>query len=329
MAVLGGALRTLSAPHLAAAVLTRLLEDAGTVSPGGLVLGQAVQAGAGAQPARTAALLAGLPQETWAFAVNQGAASSLQAIFQAAQSLRPGKRGRVLAGGMESSSAAPYLLPTARWGTRMGSAPVLDALVLDGQDWTAESLPEAEAAQVRQSRARAAAAREAGLFRSQITPVSVPGRRGNLWVSEDEGGPQDGGVVPGDGAAALLLASGTGLGTRTPLARIRATAQGADTTQAIRRLLQRTGLALEAIDRFELEEACPTQFLALMANCPGLAPERVNVLGGALALGQPLGAIGAQMVASLAHQMEDNGLSYGLVALGIQNGGMALLLERP
>lgn len=328
MAVLGGALRTLSAPHLAAAVLTRLLEDAGTVSPGGLVLGQAVQAGAGAHPARTAALLAGLPQETWAFTVNQGAASSLQAIFQAAQSLRPGQRGRVLAGGMESSSAAPYLLPTARWGTRMGSAPVLDALVLDGQEWTAAPLAAAEAARVRHNRARAAAAREAGLFRSQITPVNVPGRRGLQVVSEDESGPEDG-LVPGDGAAALLLASGTGLGTRAPLARIRATAQGADTTQAIRRLLQRTGLALEAIDRFEVEEASPTQRLALMASCPGLAPERVNVLGGALALGQPLGAMGAHMVASLAHQMEDNGLSYGLVVLGIQGSGMALLLERP
>ena len=342
MGALGGTLKSFSAPELAARILKRLLQDTDPAAPWEVILGQAVQAGAGPNPARAAAQAAGMAPGTAAFTINQGSASGLQAVFQAALSLQAGTCERILAGGMESSSSAPYLLPTARWGTRMGSAPILDALLLDGQDAPQAAFSAAGQAYARLSVARALAAREAGQFRSEILELIVPGRRGTLHLTEDEprdapGGPPE----PFDGAAVLSMAceDGTrdwsawrerqGLGPQLPLARIKAIAQGTDAAQAIQQVLGRSGLTLEAIDRFELEDGSPDQLLHLLSLLPGLSADRINLLGGALALGEPLGATGARMVASLAHQLRDNGLRYGITAMDAHGSGLALLLEHP
>ena len=327
MGALGGTLKSFSAPELAALVLKGLLEGTDPGRSWEVILGQAVQAGCGPNPARTAALKAGLPFGTEAVTVNRGAASGLQAILQAVQSLQAGSSG-ILAGGMESSSSAPYLLPSARWGTRMGSAPVMDALLLDGPDIPQAPWSPAEASFVQQSRARTLSARKAGGFLSEITPFNVQTRRGALHLAEDEPPKAPGGALePSDGAAVLMLVSEAALRDQAPLARIKATARGAGSAQAIQRLLVGTGLAVGDIDRFELDEACPAHPLQVLSAFPALSPDRVNVLGGAQALGHPLGASSARMVVSLAHQLRDNGLRYGITATETDGSGLALLLE--
>ena len=328
MTALGGALKSCSASDLAAAVLEPLVAGLAPERLGGLILGHAVQAGSGPNPARSAAQKAGLPLDLPAFTVNQGSASGLQAILQATLSLRAGACEQILAGGMESSSSVPYLLPSARWGTRMGAAPVLDALLQDGQPWPQEPPSPAEASYGRQSRARAAAAQEAGLFRGEIVPVTVTTRRGSLQLTRDELAGPDKVAGPGDGAALLLLASAPVPGAE-PLARLSATAQGANSAQAIQRLLQHTGLTLAEIDRFELDEASPALPLQLLARFPALPANRVNLMGGALALGQPLGAAGARMLVTLAHQLRDNELCYGLAVMESHGSAQAMLLEHP
>jgi acetyl-CoA C-acetyltransferase len=328
MAPLGGALRTLSATDLGASALLGTLAGAGPGQVETVILGQAVQAGCGSHPARTAARKAGLDGVS-AFTLNQGALSGLQAVIQAALGLQDGSGHRALAGGMDSASGAPYLLPTARFGTRMGAAPVLDALLLDG--WIEpDPLPaDTLEACTQQSRTRAAAARQAGLFHPELAPLTVTDRRGTRTVTEDEPvATLDGAAGPGDGAAALLLASAEGLHGQRPLARL-TWAQGQDSPQAITRLLQRSGLALADLGCLELDEANPAHLLHLLSAFPELSPARVNVQGGALALGQPLGASGARMLVTLAHQMQHQGHRHGLAAMAAQGFALAFLLEQP
>ena len=339
MGALGGTLQAYSAPDLAALVLKGLLHGTDPEIPWEVILGQAVQAGAGPHPAGAAASKAGLAAGTVACTVNQGSASGLQAIFQAFLSLRAGASQGILAGGMESASSAPYLLPSARWGTRMGSAPVLDALLLDGGEAPGLPWSESDAACAHASLARALAARQAGHFRSEILTMEVATRRGPLTFDQDQpvrapGGPAE----PSDGAAAVMLVSeaakGPGgiwgsQGGQPPLARIRAAAQGQDCVQAIARVLATAGIGLGDIDRFELEEASPSRLLQLLSRLPALPPARVNHLGGSLALGHPLAATGARMLGSLAHQLRDNGLRYGITAMEAHGSGLALLLEHP
>ena len=320
MGALGGALKPFSAATLAAPLLRRLLEGRDPAMAE-LILGHAIPAGCGPEPAREAALKAGLPNLP-AFTVNQGAASGLRAVIQAVQALSAGAGGSILAGGMESSSSAPYLLPSARWGTRMGAAPVLDALLQDGPEPPPAPGP-AEQDWIDQSQARHHAARTAGRFSAELAPLALQGPRGPVWLAEDEPVPA-GGLTHGDGAAVLLLAAQA---SPSPLAQVLATAQGSDSAQAIQRLLAASGLALEDIDRFELDESRPAQLLQLLAQLPSLARARVNVLGGQLAMAHPLGAAGARLVVSLAHQLQEADLRYGLVAMEAHGSALALLLE--
>jgi acetyl-CoA C-acetyltransferase len=310
---LGGSLRGFTAVDLGAAVLRGLLEQTGGGELRTVVLGQTVPAGCGPQPARAAALAAGLAAgmaaRIPAATVNMGAASGLLAVLQAARALAEHGGGMALAGGMESCSGAPYLLPSARWGTRTGAAPVLDALLQDGQACPASA-----------GLGLARAAQAAGLFAGEILPLRVRPRRGpeRTATSDDallegsRGGP-DSGLA--DNAAGLLL----GIGPGPALARILAHGCGANPAEAVQAALDGARLPLGCIDRFELE----TPF-------PGVPEARCNRRGGLLALGRAAGADGARMLVSLTHQLHTGGLRYGLACLGDPDGpALALLLENP
>ena len=358
----GGALRALGATDLAAHAARGALARAGCepAEVDGLLLGQVLQAGAGLNPAARAAREAGLPYMP-ALTVNQGVALGLQAVALGVQALQNGDGATLLAGGMESASGAPYLLPAARWGRRLGAAQLLDALLLDGYGiGRARALPEdgsangsegldlgrgARAAWVEESRRRAADARAAGTFAREIVPVQVSGRGTKHWVETDEtpGSPgnPDGlpaavtDAAPADGAALLLL--GRARPGRRPLARILGLAQapggfgtpGAGVREAIRRLLAQTGLRPGEIDCWELDECRAQDLLAVLTQFPEVDPRRVNPRGGALALGNALGAEGARRVGSLLQGLADTGGRYGLAATGTAGGaGLALAVAR-
>jgi len=404
MGTLGGALKPFAASDLAAALLRDLLRGLDPAALGGLILGQAVPAGCGPDPAGLAARAAGLPEGLPAFTVNQGAASGLRAILLAASELRGGAGGLILAGGMESASSAPFLLPTARWGTRMGAAPILDALLQDGQDLPEAAADPAARDWLRDSRARHQAAWASGDLRRECPPLTLQGPRGPVTLAEDAPLPDPAAWGAfGDGAALLLLGSGEALGGSEarrgwearddserrdgseamdgsearrgweargdserqvgsearrgreargdsgrpdgsealgaakplgdptplrgpkPLARIVASAQGPDAMAAIRRVLAAARLDLADIGRFEVDDRLPAPFLDLLARLPA----RVNTWGGGLAMGLPLGAAGARMVVSLAHQLQAPSLRYGLAVMASHGSGLALLLESP
>lgn len=358
----GGALRALGTTNLAAQAARGALARAGCdpAEVDGLMLGQVLQAGAGLNPAARAAREAGLPGLP-ALTVNQGGASGLQAVALGAQALQNGDGATLLTGGMESASGAPYLLPAARWGRRLGAAQLLDALLLDGYGiGRAGAFPEdgsangsegldlgrvARANWAEESRRRAADARAAGTFAREIVPVKVSGRGTMNWVETDEtlGSPGDPGglpaavtdAAPADGAALLLL--GRARPGRRPLARILGFAQapggfgtaGTGALEAIRRLLAQTGLRPGEIDCWELDECKAQDLLAVMTQVPEVDPRRVNPRGGALALGNALGAEGARRVVSLLQSLADAEGRYGLAAAGTEGGaGLALAVER-
>ena len=326
MGALGGAWRQVGAAALAGALL-KPLADLAPEALDEVILGHGLQAGCGPDPAGEAARQASLRPGLPAFTVNQGPASGLRAVVQAARSLQAGSGGLILAGGMDSASSAPYLLPSARWGTRMGAAPVLDALLQDGGEPLATAPTPAAVEWALRSRARHDTAQAMGLLDSERIPVVLPGPRGPVRLAADEPAQALPGLVtPGDGAAALLLAS---QGAPGALARIRGLTQGSGVLEAIQRLLETTGLDLATIDRFELDESQPDDLLQLLSSFPGLPQARVNVRGGALARPRPLGALGAQMVVSLAHQLRDHGLHYGIAAMAAHGSALALLLESP
>ena len=296
---LGGSLRGLSAVDLGAAVLRGLLARTGA---GGrvreVVLGQTVQAGCGPNPAQAAATAAGLAAGSCAWTVNQGPLSSLQAVLQAARTLADGG-GLVLAGGMESCSSAPYLLPTARWGTRMGEAPVLDALLQDGGEAAPGPGPEAQPI--------------SGL--EACLPLNLRSRRGPDRVLTQDDARAASGLA--DAAAGLLL--GSAPGPQPALARLLGHGWGAGPAEAAQAALDRSGLALDAIGCFELETAFP-----------GVPEARCNLGGGALAPGRAAGADGARMLVRLAHHLHPGGPRHGLACLASPGGpALALILERP
>lgn len=349
----GGALKPLTSIDLGAAVLKAVLDRA-AVGPGRVaevMLGNVLQAGSGPNVARQAALKAGLPPGVTAMTLNQAAGSGLRAVTLAAQGLAAGEGDFALAGGAESMSNSPYLLPGARWGARMGAAQVLDSVILDGlgegegPSGAAVGLGrDAQDGFAAESRRRATAASVAGAFLREIVPVTLAGRQGNRILAADEcldaAFAQEGVGAAGpaaDGAAAVLLgaeAAGTGL---TPIARILGFAQaggepaalGAGQAAAIRRLLLRTGLSFHQVDRWELDEASAAHGLDLCAELPEIDPERVNVRGSALALGRPLGAGGARILVTLLHILQDQDLRVGVAALDAGGGlGVAMAVER-
>lgn len=374
----GGGLASLSAADLGTAAAKACIERSG-IAPEKVeqvLFGHGRQAGGGPNTARQVSFRAGVPQESTAYTINHACGSSLQAVLSAARTIRCGEAEVVLAGGTESMSNTPYMLPRARWGYRMGNAEVVDGMYLDGfndplsglvMGATAEELAdgwkidrEAADAYAARSQQRCEAARERGRFAAEIAPVTVPGRKGDTLVSEDEH-PRDGVTAEGltklkpvfreggtvtaanasgitDGAAALLVASEDAaerLGLE-PVARlvdwqvvgVDPRIMGIGPVPACRQLLDRRGLDFDDIEEVELNEAFATQVLACLADLP-FDPERVNPDGGAIALGHPIGATGARLLVTLLHGMAERGRRRGIATLCVSGGqGLAALVER-
>jgi len=352
-----------------------------------VLMGQVLQAGAGQAPARQAALAAGLPETTSATTINRVCGSGLKAIMLAAAEIRAGDAEIVVAGGMESMNLAPYLLPWARFGYRLGDGALVDATVRDGLWCSIESChmgTHAERVAIREqvsredqdafaleSHRRAVAAIDAGRFDAEMAPVTIRDAKGRETVvttdenprrdtsiealerlrpvfalpeGADRGDAREGTVTAGnapgitDGAAATVVASAASVeryGLR-PLARIVGYAQAEVAprwlflapVEGVRTLLARTGLSIEDFDLIEINEAFAAQTLA-DGRILGFDWDRVNVNGGAIALGHPIGASGARIVATLVHELQRRGGRYGLATLCLGGGGsVAMAVER-
>jgi acetyl-CoA C-acetyltransferase len=335
--------------------------------PDYVVMGQVLQAGAGQAPARQAAIAAGIPKEIGADTINKVCASSIRAVTIADQMIRAGDARLVVAGGMESMSNAPYLLRKARFGYRLGDGALVDSMVADGLTSSFDELHmiqqasqvarelgisrEAQDAWALRSHERAVAAQDEGLFADELVPVGD--------VSADEGPRRDtsleklaglkpvldpeGTITAGnapsvnDGAGALLVASEDFARERglEVLATIVSTAAVADEfawlartpARAGRLALEKAGRAVDDVERIELNEAFSSVVLH-STELLGADPERVNVHGGAVALGHPIGASGARILATLVHELRRNDGGLGLAAICSGGGqGDAILLE--
>ncbi|MBX0326329.1 acetyl-CoA C-acetyltransferase [Oscillochloris sp. ZM17-4] len=373
-----GAFAGLTATQLGAEAVRAAVERAG-VDPASVsecIMGNVVGAGLGQAPARQAAIGAGLPDSVGALTINKVCGSGMKAAMIGAAMIRGGDAEVIAAGGMESMSRAPYLLPEARHGYRLGGGELVDALVHDGlwcpfehhhmgssAEWIAQShhvTREQQDAFALQSQQRAIAAIDAGRLRDEIAPVSAPGPRGQRALVDTDEGPRrdtnmdalarlrpafaaDGTVTAGnapgitDGAAALVLmgasrAAALGL---TPLARIVGYAQAAvrplelftAPAFAVARLLQHTGTSIDNYDLFEINEAFAAQVVA-NARALDIDPDRLNVNGGAIALGHPIGASGARVIVTLIHALRQRGGRRGLAALCLGGGeAVAMAIE--
>jgi len=374
----GGALKDLSAADLGAVVIREAIARAGVSAGdvGDVIMGCVLQAGAGMNVARQAAINAGVPVEVPAETVNRVCGSGLQAVVHAVEAVKAGFVDLVVAGGTESMSRAPYLLPGARWGYRMGDGQVVDSMLQEGltcaikgchMGMTAEEIVTRfgvsradQDAFAAESQRRAVHAVSSGVFDREIVPVDVPQRKGPpVRFARDEypragttaetlaalrpAFTRDGSVTAGnasginDGAAALVVstarwAKDTG---RTPLARILAYCttgidpmiMGMGPVEALRRAAKRASLSLDDLDLFELNEAFASQSLAVVRELR-LDPSRVNVHGGAIALGHPIGASGARILTTLVHALQARGGGRGAAALCVGGGmGTAMIVE--
>lgn len=374
-----GELSDMPAPKLGAAAIAEAVKRA-AIEPSQLdevMMGNVVQAGVGQAPARQAAILAGVPDTVPAHTVNMVCGSGLKAVMLAASAIRSGDAHRIVAGGMESMSNAPFLLPGMRKGTKYGDAKTVDALVRDGlwcpfEDWPMGNAAEHIATKCEitradqdrfssQSHQRAAAAWERGDFAAEVVPITVGSGAKAKIISRDEGmrpdttaeglaklkpafRPDSGTVTAGnssqlsDGAAAVVVASETAMkaaGTK-PFARIVAYSQSGVAPKdifiapvpAIRTLLQKADLKLSQIDLFELNEAFAAQMLACGKEL-ALDESKVNVNGGAIALGHPIGASGTRVLVTLLHALHRRQMRYGLAALCLGGGSaVAMIVER-
>jgi acetyl-CoA C-acetyltransferase len=376
----GGALKSLSAPELGAIVIREAIARAGVHSSdvGDVIMGCVLQAGAGMNVARQAALKAGLPQEVPGETVNRVCGSGLQAVVHAVEAVRVGYVDTIVAGGTESMSNAPYLLDGARWGYRMGNAEAIDSMLHEGltcaikschMGMTAEEIASRygvsradQDAFAAESQQRAARAIADGRFTAENVAAPVPQKKGDqLLVDTDEypragttaetlaalrpAFKKDGSVTAGnasginDGAAAVVVATRSKaqhIGAK-PLARILSYAStgvdpmvmGMGPVPAVRKALDRAGLKLSDIDLFELNEAFAAQSVAVVREL-GVDPARVNVNGGAIALGHPIGASGARVLTTLLYALRARQLRRGLAALCIGGGmGIAMVVETP
>jgi len=375
----GGQFAGVPAHQLGATVIRALLEQTGIepASVDEVILGQVLTAGCGQNPARQAAIHGGLPHSVPALNINKVCGSGLKAVHLAAQAIRCGDAQIMIAGGQESMSLSPHLLPNSRTGQRMGNSQLIDSMVHDGL-WdafnyyhmgiTAENLSERyEVSRQQQdayalgSQQKAAAAQQAGRFRDEITPVEVPQRKGEALLVDQDEQPradttleslgrlrpafrQDGTVTAGnasslnDGAAAVLLMSAARaaeLGLPV-LARIAAHASsgvdpavmGIGSVSATQRCLNRAGWKVEELDLIEANEAFAAQALAVASDLRW-DMSKVNVNGGAIALGHPIGASGCRILVTLLHEMQRRDARKGLATLCIGGGqGVALALAR-
>ena len=374
----GGALKDVSAVDLGAVVVREAIARA-KVKPadvGDVVMGCVLQAGAGMNVARQAALKAGLPIEVPGETVNRVCGSGLQAVVHAVEAIRVGYVDTIVAGGTESMSNAPYILKGARWGYRMGNGEVVDSMLAEGltcamnachMGITAEEVASRynvsradQDAFAAESQRRAASAIQEGRFAEEIVPVEIPQKKGDPVRFQVDEYPRagttadklaalkpafkkDGSVTAGnasginDGAAALVVAAATkakAVGT-PPLARILAYVStgvdpklmGIGPIPAVRKVLERAGLERSQVDLFELNEAFAAQSLAVVRELQ-LDPARVNVNGGAIALGHPIGASGARILTTLVYALRARKLRYGVAALCIGGGmGIAMAVE--
>jgi len=375
-----GALSSLPATDLGARVIREAVVRAG-IEPKAInecIMGNVVSAGLGQAPARQAALRAGLPDEVGALTINKVCGSGLKAVMLAAQGIATGDIDVAVAGGMESMSNCPYLLPHARNGMRMGNSQVLDAMMHDGlwcavEDWSmglaAEAVVERYSV-TRQdqdefaaaSHQKAATAIRECYFKDEILPVEIPQRKGDpIQLEYDEsvrpestaealaklrpafkkeGGSVTAGNAPGvnDGAAAVVVMAterATKLGV-TPMARIVGQAVSGrpakwllmTPVEAVQNLLTKVGWTLDDVDLIELNEAFSAQAVAVIREL-GADPAKVNVNGGAVALGHPIGASGARILTTLLYALKNRNLTRGIATLCLGGGnGVALAVER-
>jgi acetyl-CoA C-acetyltransferase len=377
---LGGNLSSFSAPQLGGIAVKEALIRAGVKAEevDEVILGTVLQGGQGQIPSRQAARHAGLPWEVKTETINKVCASGMRSVTLADQIIRAGDEEVIVAGGMESMSNAPYILPKARWGFRMGDSSVKDLMIHDGLTCTftgvhmgtygngtaaeMEISREAQDEWALRSHVRAIAAIESGKLAEEIVSVEVPQRKGDpALVAVDEGPRKDtslerlsklapvfnstgtitAGNAPGvnDGAAALVLMSeeraereGRQVGA-VILAHAEVSVEAKDFPKTpglvINELLQKTGKSLDEIDLFEINEAFSAVALA-SGKIAGLDPEKVNVNGGAVALGHPIGASGARIIITLMHELKRRGGGVGIAAICSGGGqGDAVMIEVP
>jgi acetyl-CoA C-acetyltransferase len=374
----GGALSSITGPRLGATAIAAAVERAGLRNDqiDEVIMGTVLPAGVGQAPARQAAIYAGLDQSTPCTTINKVCGSGLKAVMMAAQAIKAGDADVVVAGGMESMSNAPYLLPKARTGYRMGHGELVDGMIHDGL-WDPYNdshmgqsgelcAAECDVPRDRQdafaveSYRRANEAQAAGKFEAEIAPVAVPQRKGEpVLVDRDEepgrGRPdkipslrpvfkKDGTITAAnasslnDGAAACVVMSADKareLGL-TPLATIVAYGQHAQAPEwfttapayAIKKTLAKADLAVDAIDLWEVNEAFSVVSLAVEDKV-GYQPGNVNIWGGAVSLGHPIGASGCRILVTLLHQLVDTGKSLGCASLCIGGGeAVAVIVKR-
>jgi acetyl-CoA C-acetyltransferase len=375
----GGSLAKIAAPELGATVIAELLKRAKLSGDqiGEVILGQVLAAGAGQNPARQSVIKSGLPQSVPALTINAVCGSGLKAVMLAAQSVMSGDSDIVIAGGQESMSLAPHVLPNSRDGQRMGDWKLVDSMIVDGlldvynkyhMGITAENVAkkydisrEKQDALALGSQQKAAAAQDAGKFKDEIVPVMIPQKKGDPVAFEadeyinrktnaealsglkpafDKAGSVTAGNASGlnDGAAGVVVmtakrADQLGL---TPLARIASYAtvaldpsiMGMGPVPASQKALQRAGWKAADLDLLEINEAFAAQACAVH-NEMGWDLDKVNVNGGAIAIGHPIGASGCRILVTLLHEMQRRNAKKGIASLCIGGGmGVALTVER-
>jgi acetyl-CoA C-acetyltransferase len=375
----GGTLAATPAAELGAAVIQELLKRSRLAGDqiGEVILGQVLTAGVGQNPARQAVIKAGLPKAVPAMTINKVCGSGLKAVMLAAQAIRDGDSEIIIAGGQESMSMSPHVLPNSRNGARMGDWKMIDTMITDGL-WdvynqyhmgiTAENVAkefkisrEAQDALALGSQQKAAAAQDAGRFKDEIVPFSIAQKKGDpivfaadefinrktnaeglagLRPAFDKAGSVTAGNASGlnDGAAAVVVMSAKKadqLGLQ-PLARIASYASagldpatmGMGPVPASRRALERAGWRPADLDLLEINEAFAAQACAVHQEM-GWDTSKVNVNGGAIAIGHPIGASGCRILVTLLHEMQRRNAKKGIASLCIGGGmGVALTVER-
>lgn len=374
----GGALSKVSAVDLGAAAIKSALEKANVSTDvvDEVIMGNVLQAGLGQNPARQAAMRAGLPETCPSMTINKLCGSGLKAIHLAYQAIAAGEADIVVAGGMENMSQAPYVIKGAREGFKMGDQKMVDTLLGDGlvcafNDYhmgiTAENLAEKfvisreeQDAFAVKSQNRAEAAITSGRFKDEIVPVEVKQRKGDPIIVDQDEHPKFGSTLEkvgklrpafkkdgtvtaanasgiNDGAAAVVVMSGKKakeLGV-TPLVTVKANASagvdpsimGIGPVDAVKKALKKAEMELSEIDLVEANEAFAAQALSVMKEL-GMSEENVNVNGGAIALGHPIGASGARIFVTLVHELKKREQKYGLATLCIGGGmGVATIIE--